>query len=96
MKRFNSIEEIRDEIDKIDLKILELISDRKDLVTEVVKLKKRDQIIDKKRIDFILEKLSSEAKKKGLPESLVQELWNHMIKGFIMYEEQIFDEVNRK
>ena len=96
MKRFNSIEEIRDEIDKIDLKILELISDRKDLVTEVVKLKKRDQIIDKKRIDFILDKLSSEAKKKGLPESLVQELWNHMIKGFIMYEEQIFDEVNRK
>ncbi len=96
MKRFNSIEEIRDEIDKIDLKILDLISDRKDLVTEVVKLKKRDQIIDKKRIDFILDKLSSEAKKKGLPESLVQELWNHMIKGFIMYEEQIFDEVNRK
>ena len=96
MKRFNSIEEIRDEIDKIDLKILELISDRKDLVTEVVKLKKRDQIIDKKRIDFILDKLSSEAKKKGLPESLVQGLWNHMIKGFIMYEEQIFDEINRK
>ena len=96
MKKFNSIEEIRDEIDKIDLKILDLISDRKDLVTEVVKLKKRDQIIDKKRIDFILDKLSSEAKKKGLPESLVQELWNHMIKGFIMYEEQIFDEVNRK
>ena len=96
MKKINSIEEIRDEIDKIDLKILDLISDRKDLVTEVVKLKKRDQIIDKKRIDFILDKLSSEAKKKGLPESLVQELWNHMIKGFIMYEEQIFDEVNRK
>ena len=96
MKKFNSIEEIRDEIDKIDLKILELISDRKDLVTEVVKLKKRDQIIDKKRIDFILDKLSSEAKKKGLPESLVQELWNHMIKGFIMYEEQIFDKINRK
>ena len=65
MKRFNSIEEIRDEIDKIDLKILDLISDRKDLVTEVVKLKKRDQIIDKKRIDFILDKLSSEAKKKA-------------------------------
>ena len=94
MKRFNSIEEIRDEIDKIDLKILDLISDRKDLVTEVVKLKKRDQIIDKKRIDFILDKLSSA--KKGLPESLVQGLWNQMIKGFIMYEEQIFDEINRK
>ena len=96
MKKFNSIEEIRNENDKIDLKILELISDRKDLVVEVVKLKKRDQIIDKKRISFILKKLSLEAKKRGLPEHLVQGLWDFMIKSFITYEEKIFDEINRK
>jgi len=96
MKKFSSIEEIRNEIDKIDLKILELISDRKDLVVEVVKHKRRDQIIDKKRIDFILDKLSLEAKKKGLPEHLVQGIWDFMIKSFIMYEEKIFDEINKK
>ena len=45
MKKFNSIEEIRKEIDKIDSRILELISDRKELVVEVVKLKSRNQII---------------------------------------------------
>ena len=57
MKKYNSIQDIRDEIDKIDLEIIDLISDRKDLVDEVVKLKKKDQIVDQERIDFILNKL---------------------------------------
>ena len=39
-EKFNTIEEIRDEIDNLDLKIIELISQRKDLVFEVVKLKR--------------------------------------------------------
>ncbi len=40
MKKFESLEELRKDIDEIDLKILDLIQKRKDLVTEVVKLKK--------------------------------------------------------
>ena len=64
MKKFNTIEEIRDEIDNLDLKIIELISQRKDLVFEVVKLKRKDQIVDQKRIDSILKRLNIEAKKK--------------------------------
>ena len=61
MKKFDSLEDIRKQIDKIDLRILDLISERKDLVTEVVKLKRRDQIVDKKRIELILKKLNNEA-----------------------------------
>ena len=67
MKKFNTIEEIRDEIDNLDLKIIELISQRKDLVFEVVKLKRKDQIVDQKRIDSILKRLNIEAKKKRYP-----------------------------
>ena len=62
-EKFDSLEDIRQQIDKIDLRILDLISERKQLVTEVVKLKRRDQIVDKKRIEFILKKLNIEAKK---------------------------------
>ena len=49
MKKFEPLKELRKDIDEIDLKILDLIQKRKDLVTEVVKLKKRDQIVDQKR-----------------------------------------------
>ena len=96
MKKYNSIQNIRDEIDKIDLKIIDLISERKDLVDEVVKLKRKDQIVDQQRIDFILDKLNGEAKKRGIPEKLVEEIWNIMIKTFIEYEKKIYDSVHKK
>tara|TARA_B000000437_G_C11620893_1_gene295374 strand:- start:367 stop:666 length:300 start_codon:yes stop_codon:yes gene_type:complete len=96
MKKFDSLEDIRKQIDKIDLRILDLISERKDLVTEVVKLKRRDQIVDKKRIESILKKLNNEAKKRSLPSEFIEEIWNLMIKNFINYEEKIFDEVHKK
>ena len=96
MKKYNSIQDIRDAIDKIDLEIIDLISDRKDLVDEVIKLKKKDQIIDQERIDFILNKLNHEAKKRGIPEQLVEKIWSIMIKTFIEYETKVYDSVHKK
>jgi isochorismate pyruvate lyase len=96
MKKYNSIQDIRDEIDKIDLKIIDLISERKDLVDEVVKLKKKDQIVDQERINFILNKLNNEAKKRGIPEHLIEKIWSIMIKTFIEYETKVYDSVHRK
>ena len=80
MSKPSNINEIRIEIDKIDLKILNLLSERKDLVTQVVKFKNKDQIIDQKRINEILTKLDIEAKKRGVPQQLVRDLWKSMIK----------------
>ena len=96
MKKFESLEELRKDIDEIDLKILDLIQKRKDLVTEVVKLKKRDQIVDQKRIEFILNKLRKEALSRGLAVEFIEEIWTLMITNFIKYEEKIFDEIHKK
>ena len=96
MKKIESLEELRKFIDEIDLKILDLIQKRKDLVTKVVKLKKRDQIVDQERIDFILEKLKTEALKRGLAVEFIEEMWTLMIKNFIAYEEKIFDKIHKK
>jgi len=96
MTKYESLEELRKDIDDIDLKILDLIQKRKDLVTEVVKLKKRDQIVDQKRIDFILNKLREEASQRGLAFEFIEEIWTLMIKNFIKYEEKIFDEINKE
>ena len=96
MKKFESLEELRKDIDEIDLKILDLIQKRKDFVTEVVKLKKRDQIVDQKRIEFILNKLRKEALSRGLAVEFIEEIWTLMIKNFIKYEEKIFDEIHKK
>ena len=65
MKNIKAIEDIRINIDKIDLEILNLIEKRKKLVDKVVKLKTKDEIVDQERIDNILRKLDEEAKKKN-------------------------------
>ena len=96
MKKFESLEELRKDIDEIDLKILDLIQERKGLVTEVVKLKKRDQIVDQKRIEFILNKLRKEALSRGLAVEFIEDIWTLMIRNFIKYEEKIFDEIHKK
>ena len=50
---------IRIKLDKLDNKLLSLIKYRTNLVKEVLKLKVfKKEIIDKKRINFILKKLS--------------------------------------
>ena len=96
MKKYESLEELRKNIDEIDLKILDLIEKRKDLVTKVVSVKKRDQIIDQKRIEFILNKLRVEASNRGLAVEFIEEIWTLMIQNFIKYEEKIFDEIHKK
>ena len=64
MKNFKTINQVRNSIDKIDSKLLELIYKRKLLVEEAVRLKKKNQIVDKKRIQEILNELDSESQKK--------------------------------
>ncbi len=96
MVKSNDIKKIRSQIDEIDLKILNLISERKNLVTKVVQFKERNEIIDEKRIKDILERLDEEAKKRGIPQTLVQNLWKSMIESFIAYEEEIFDDISKK
>ena len=54
MDKKENIKRIREKIDQIDIEMLDLLSKRKDLVTDIVKFKSRDQIIDQDRIKAIL------------------------------------------
>ena len=95
MKKFETINEVRELIDSIDHKILNLIAERKNLVIEAVKLKSKDQIVDLDRIEKIIQKLSKQAVEKKLPDGLVEKLWNTMIQEFIDYETKIYDEIHK-
>ena len=95
MKKFETINEVRELIDSIDEKILNLIAERKNLVIEAVKLKSKDQIVDSERIKKIIQKLSKQAVEKKLPDGLVEKLWNTMIQEFIDYETKIYDEIHK-
>ena len=81
------IDLIRKKLDKLDLKMLNLIKKRSILVNKILKEKKyKNQIIDNKRISIILKKISKESKKRKLDPKITNTIWKAMIRSFINYE----------
>jgi len=85
------ITKIRKKLDSIDLKLLSIIKKRTNLVNEVVKLKKlKKEIVDKKRIDFILRKIKKKSIRLNIDPAITLSIWKVMIKSFIKYEYKKF------
>ena len=82
---------IRIKLDKLDNKLLDLIKYRASLVKEVLKLKEfKKEIVDKKRINFILNKIKKKSKKLNIDPKITNRLWKNMIWSYIDYERRNF------
>jgi len=82
---------IRTKLDKLDTNLLYLIKSRSKLVKEVLKLKEyKKEIVDKKRINFILKKISEKSKKLKIDTRITKRIWKNMIWSFIDYERRNF------
>jgi len=87
-KKLNTI---RVKLDKLDNKLLSLIKLRTSLVKEVLKLKEfKKEIVDKKRINFILNKIKSKSKKISVDPKITNRIWKNMIWSYIDYERRNF------
>ena len=94
MKNIN-INRIRDKLDRIDSGLLKLIKKRSLLVKQILKLKKnKKEIIDQKRINFILKRIKSKSIKSKIDPKITASIWKAMIKGFINYEYKNFKKKN--
>ena len=77
---------IRIKLDKLDNKLLDLIKYRTSLVKEVLKLKEfKKEIVDKKRINFILNKIKDKSKKLNIDPKITNRIWKNMIWSYIDY-----------
>ncbi len=82
---------IRIKLDKLDNKLLSLIKYRTRLVKEVLKLKEfKKEIVDKKRINFILKKIKAKSLKQGIDPKITNRIWKNMIWSYIDYERRNF------
>ena len=83
---------IRVKLDKLDNKLLSLIKYRTKLVEEVLKLKEfKKEIVDKKRINFILKKIKKKSKKLKIDSKITNRIWKNMIWSYIDYEKRKFE-----
>ena len=90
-KNKKKLEIIRSKLDKLDNKLLSLIKYRTNLVKEVLKLKEfKKEIVDKKRINFILKKIKAKSLKQGIDPRITNRIWKNMIWSYIDYERRNF------
>ena len=90
-KNKKKLEIIRSKLDKLDNKLLSLIKYRTNLVKEVLKLKEfKKEIVDKKRINFILKKIRLKSKKLKIDPKITNRIWRNMILSYIDYEKRNF------
>ncbi len=90
-KNKKKLEIIRSKLDKLDNRLLSLIKYRTSLVKEVLKLKEfKKEIIDKKRIKFILKKIQIKSKKLNIDPKITNRIWKNMIWSYIDYEKRNF------
>ena len=82
---------LRRKLDNLDNGLLKVIKKRSNLVNEVLKLKKyKSEIVDKKRIDFILKKIKKKSIKKNIDSKITNRIWKNMIWSYIDFEKRNF------
>jgi len=97
MTRCNDLQEVRDNIDRLDKQILELIGERGGFVREAARLKsRREEIVDRPRIEAIIARVRKLAEEHGLAPDIAEAVYRNMIDGFITFEGEEFDRLHKK
>ncbi len=87
MKKCNSLEEVRQEIDSLDDKLVALISDRSHLIRQAAGFKDTvDEVKAEDRIEFILQKVRHAAIQSGVSPNMISELFTIMIDEMVETE----------
>ena len=82
---------LRKRLDKLDNSFIKLIKKRTLIIKQVLKLKQsRKEIVDKKRIKFILNQIRKKSIKNRIDTKITNRIWKNMILSYIDYERRNF------
>jgi len=82
---------IRQKIDKLDDKLLNLIKIRTNLVNGILKQKRyKNQIIDKARIKEILTSIKKKSISRKIDPKITKKIWKNIIRAYIDFEKRNF------
>ena len=85
------LRKIRNDLDKLDNLLIKIIKKRTSLVKKVLKLKdKKKQIVDHKRIKFILRNIKKKSIKNKIDPKITSKIWKNMISAYIDFEKRNF------
>ena len=82
---------LRKRLDNLDNSFIKLVKKRTSIVDQVLKLKEnKNQIVDKKRIKFILNQVRKKSIKCKIDPKITNRIWKNMILSYIDYERRNF------
>ena len=82
---------IRQKIDKLDDKLLNLIKIRTNLVIGVLKQKKyKNQIVDKARIKKIFTLIKKKSISRKIDPKITKKIWKNIVRAYIDFEKRNF------
>ena len=81
----------RKKLDILDNKLLNIIKIRTNIIKKVILIKTRKkEIVDQKRIAFILKKIKKDSIKKNIDPTITNKIWKCMIWSYIDFEKKNF------
>ena len=90
-KKRKELKKLRKKLDVLDNSFINLIKKRSNIVNQVLKLKRyKYQIVDKKRIKFILSQIKRKSIKNKIDPKITQRIWKNMIWSYIDFERRNF------
>ena len=93
IQQCHNLQDVRNEIDRIDQALLTLLAERMRYVRRAVDFKTdATQIIDRSRIEAIIHSLRKLAEQHALEPDMVESLWRAMIDDFILLEKRLMAE----
>ncbi len=91
LKKQKELNKLRKKLDILDDSFIKLIKKRSELVKKVLKLKKHKyQIVDRKRIKFILNQIKKKSIKNKIDPKITNRIWKNMIWSYIGFERRNF------
>ncbi len=87
MKKCQTLDEAREEIDKVDEKIIALIAKRNDYIKQIAHFKNSvDEVKAEDRIDAVISRAREQAISLGLSPNLINDLYVRMIDAMVESE----------
>jgi len=87
MKKCTSLEEARQEIDKVDEEIVKLIAERNEYIKQIAHFKTSiDEIKSDERIDHVISKIREQSISLGLSPNMINDLYIRMIDAMVEAE----------
>ena len=87
IKKYESLKDVRDAIDELDIELVELISKRSHLIRQVASFKDSvEEVKAKDRIDFIIQRVRHHAIKLEMSPNTISDLFSIMIDEMVETE----------